>query len=194
MKYRLLLISISIGMVIIGSLAYQDGYWRIQSKNSTQTNARPVAVLSPSQKLEQLGLLTERLQGAVDYRPTKEETEEDNQYFREQVAAIELALPGHDIEQRLEDTEQLAAYPIPEAVELLSVILEKDPDPGVREMAAQTLGGLEPGARSIDSLLLAFEDPSEPVKSAALLSLELLLNKSHRSVERDRIIRGLMLT
>jgi AcrR family transcriptional regulator len=192
MKYRSALLLITATLGVIGIVGYQIVHLTVPSDDHrAEIITEPPVAVSPEQKMQQLNLLAARLNSAANYQPTPEEAEEDNQHFRERVAAIQSSFAKHSSEERLSDIERLGSYPVPEAIELLAVILATDPDPAVREMAARTLSGPEPDPRSVDALLAALTDPSGSVQSAALLALELLLNESATEELRVRIIRGL---
>lgn len=92
--------------------------------------------------------------------------------IREQVADAATSLRDARPEERIIGAEQLAAYPTPEAEQLLVHALKTDAEADVRRTAADSLREIEkPDRTTLGALLQALEDEAETVQQSALDTL-----------------------
>ncbi len=110
--------------------------------------------------------------------PTPEQIEEERRVEKEQVALAGEWLKDQDPKQRVIGAEQLSAYPTTKAGDYLLNALKNDRSAEVRSAAAESLGFFEPAEDNIlDSLIGSLSDSDAAVRSNALSSLQVLLNR-----------------
>ena len=122
-----------------------------------------------------------------------DESLDEAQIEREQIAEALSHLSSQKEEERIEAVEQLGAYPSPDTEATLSQLLATDSNPEVRNAAALSLGSLDvPSDATLASLLTALDDQSEDVRFSALSTLEdFMLGQDEDSQTYKRIRSGL---
>ncbi|NBY24028.1 MAG: HEAT repeat domain-containing protein [Gammaproteobacteria bacterium] len=122
-----------------------------------------------------------------------DESFDEAQIEREQIAEALSHLSSQKEEERIEAVEQLGAYPSPDTEATLSQLLTTDSNPEVRNAAALSLGSLDvPSDATLASLLTALDDQSEDVRFSALSTLEdFMLGQDEDSQTYKRIRSGL---
>ena len=122
-----------------------------------------------------------------------DESFDEAQIEREQIAEALSHLSSQKEEERIEAVEQLGAYPSPDTEATLSQLLTTDSNPEVRNAAALSLGSLDvPSDSTLASLLTALDDQSEDVRFSALSTLEdFMLGQDEDSQTYKRIRSGL---
>ena len=122
-----------------------------------------------------------------------DESFDEAQIEREQIAEALSHLSSQKEEERIEAVEQLGAYPSPDTEATLSQLLTTDSNPEVRNAAALSLGSLDvPSNETLASLLTALDDQSEDVRFSALSTLEdFMLGQDEDSQTYKRIRSGL---
>ena len=104
--------------------------------------------------------------------PTPEELAKERQFDLQQIAQAAQWLNSHDVHQRIMGVEQLNAYQLPKAEDLLLQALRQDNEPEVRSAAAQSLGLFKTlSDQAIDQLILSLRDNAQQTRMAALDTL-----------------------
>lgn len=121
-------------------------------------------------------------------------SENDEQADKEQLEAALSHIKSTKHEERMEAAEQLGAFPSPEMETVLTDLLTKDTDAGVRNAAALSLSSLDaPTDATTNGLLSALEDTDEEVRLSALSTLEnYLLGLEQTSTIYHKVKAGLV--
>lgn len=117
--------------------------------------------------------------------PTAEELEQERQFALQKIALAEQRLKSSDTHQRVIGTEQLNAYQMPLAEQLLLKTLKHDVDPIVRKSAAQSLGLFKVlSDTAVDKLLDALKDKDMGTRKMVLDTL--LIHTTRANMDNQR--------
>jgi hypothetical protein len=110
---------------------------------------------------------------------------------QEQTSLAMGLLSASNDQQRIEGAELLGAYPSPNSEAILIKLLQSDPNPEVRSVAALSLATSEnPAETTIQTLINTLEDKTEDVRYGALSTLEDYLAVLDKGSPRYRSIHS----